>query len=39
MTATGPAPNSGGEEEEDDPASRHVGVEIICTTDVADAVD
>jgi cytochrome c-type biogenesis protein CcmH/NrfF len=27
-----------GEEEEDDPGFRHVGVEIICTPDVAVAI-
>ncbi|WP_037905033.1 cytochrome c-type biogenesis protein [Actinacidiphila yeochonensis] len=38
MTATDPAPTSGAEEEEDDPGFRHVGVEIICTPDVADGI-
>jgi hypothetical protein len=37
MTAE-PAPASEGEGEVDDPGFRHVGVEIICTPDVADAI-
>lgn len=36
MTATDPAPAI--EEGEDDPGFRHVGVEIICTPDVADGI-
>ncbi|MET9221771.1 hypothetical protein ABZX65_23805 [Streptomyces sp. NPDC003300] len=38
MTATDPAPTNERAEEEDDPGFRNVGVEIICTPDVADAI-
>jgi cytochrome c-type biogenesis protein CcmH/NrfF len=37
MTATDPAPTSEGEEEEG-PGFRNVGVEIICTPEVAGAI-
>jgi len=38
MTATEPAPTNESSEEENDPGFRHVGVEIICTPDVADGI-
>ena len=36
MTTTDPAP--AGEEEEEDPGFRNVGVDIICSPEVADAI-
>jgi hypothetical protein len=38
MTVTDPASTSEGEKEEEDHGFRHVGVEIICTPEVADTI-